>query len=736
MDQMVLLTQQWLNKTYGDKPGFGSVITDGNTGWDTINGLIRALQIELGITATANNFGAGTTRKFNQRYPHGVKQQSDSDKSQSNVYSIIQGALWCKGYSTGNDITQHFYSGTGNAIKELKNDMGIGGDSTVTIDIMKALLSMQQFVLLNRYGGIDVVRIIQQTINRTYKDYTGIIPCDGLYGREMNTALIQILQSLEGYSPDDATGNFGHGTRGNLKTISRQNASSYGKWVWLAKAVLNCIRYDCLQNENWDDDFAEQLTKFQKDYKLPVSGALDVNTWMSLLTSKGNPDRAAKACDCATVLNAQQAKDLKAAGYQIVGRYLTGYVGKSTSKALTLDEIKNIKNAGLSVFPIYQDGGYYPEYFANPNQGTVDAQVAISAAKRIGIPSGSTIYFAVDFDAYGYQLDSMILPYFKKISLLFNSCENIKKYQVGVYGPRLICSKVSKAGYAKYSFVADMSTGFSGNLGYAIPDNWAFDQFNEFSFQSRPTFALDKDAYSGRDKGIAKFDSVTKMTKGELEKENIKDKVNIARTQFVYDVVEPLHLLNQLTSFGLSYNKEIILSYTELPTISIQTSVEAVTELMTVPNNSYNVSIELNSDGSLSAACENKISKIAKDIRIMKGGDMIQKSIANIAASVKSGDIAFTGKVISPNQVELAIEVMSENLLPTLDDVDEHITVIVKYLITFRDFTIKVPEIPEDVVEIGVAVAGVVAICAFVPVLITGILGFLVTLGLVVAADA
>lgn len=232
MDQMVLLTQQWLNKTYGDKPGFGSVITDGNTGWDTINGLIRALQIELGITATANNFGAGTTRKFNQRYPHGVKQQDDSDESKSNVYSIIQGALWCKGYSTSNNITQHFYSGTGRAVKELKNDMGIGGDSTVTIDVMKALLSMQQFVLLNRYGGTDVVRIIQQTINRTYKNYTGIIPCDGLYGREMNTALIQILQSLEGYSPDDATGNFGHGTRRNLKTISRQKllpmVSGYG----------------------------------------------------------------------------------------------------------------------------------------------------------------------------------------------------------------------------------------------------------------------------------------------------------------------------------------------------------------------------------------------------------------------------------------------------------------------------------------------------------------------------
>lgn len=154
---------------------------------------------------------------------------------------------------------------------------------------------------------------------------------------------------------------------------------------------------------------------------------------------------------------------------------------------------------------------------------------------------------------------------------------------------------------------------------------------------------------------------------------------------------------------------------------------------MTVPNNSYNVSIELNSDGSLTTACENKISKIAKDIRLMKGGELIQNSIANIAASVKSGDIAFTEKVISPNQLELSIEVMSEDLLPTLDDVDEHVTVIVKYLITFRDFTIKVPEISEDVVVIGVAVVGVVAICAFAPELIPSILGWLAELGIVVA---
>lgn len=30
------------------------------------------------------------------------------------------------------------------------------------------------------------------------------------------------------------------------------------------------------------------------------------------------------------------------------------------------------------------------------------------------------------------------------------------------------------------SFVADMSTGYSGNMGYPMPANWAFDQILEF----------------------------------------------------------------------------------------------------------------------------------------------------------------------------------------------------------------------------------------------------------------
>ena len=52
-----------------------------------------------------------------------------------------------------------------------------------------------------------------------------------------------------------------------------------------------------------------------------------------------------------------------------------------------------------------------------------------------------------------------------------------------------------------------MSTGFSGNLGFPMPNNWAFDQFYEFDFsKSDEFFRLDKDAYSGLDPGVGSLD--------------------------------------------------------------------------------------------------------------------------------------------------------------------------------------------------------------------------------------
>lgn len=55
------------------------------------------------------------------------------------------------------------------------------------------------------------------------------------------------------------------------------------------------------------------------------------------------------------------------------------------------------------------------------------------------------------------------------------------------------------------SFVSDMSTGYSGNFGYPLSKNWAFDQFHEFQFATPEgpfdLVDLDKVAVSGRDIG-------------------------------------------------------------------------------------------------------------------------------------------------------------------------------------------------------------------------------------------
>lgn len=167
------------------------------------------------------------------------------------MYGIIQGALWCKGYEAEyGGITPQFTESVQNSIIALKADIGIEGDATVDLELMRVLLSMDQFKLLENYGAKEAIRQAQQRMNRIYSDWTGIIPTDGLYGRKMNQALIQVLQALEGYSPEEATGNFGSGTRSKLKEIGETNSDSYPEWVWLADVALFCNGADILPSES------------------------------------------------------------------------------------------------------------------------------------------------------------------------------------------------------------------------------------------------------------------------------------------------------------------------------------------------------------------------------------------------------------------------------------------------------------------------------------------------------
>ena len=67
-----------------------------------------------------------------------------------------------------------------------------------------------------------------------------------------------------------------------------------------------------------------------------------------------------------------------------MGRYLTGSVGAGASKRdkyLTAAEIKRITDAGLAIYPIYEDGGYEIEYFSRI-QGYRDGIKPVNQASK------------------------------------------------------------------------------------------------------------------------------------------------------------------------------------------------------------------------------------------------------------------------------------------------------------------------------------------------------------------
>ncbi|PWG59249.1 glycoside hydrolase domain-containing protein [Bifidobacterium catulorum] len=501
-DSMVLKTQKWLNRTYGGDSRYNRIAEDGVTGWGTINALTRAMQIELGLTSTADNFGPSSQAAYSKNPLKYV-----NDTAQSNKYAILQGALWCKGYNPGHygtddAIDDHFDTLVAAAVIKLKTDAGmIDPNSDVTTNFMRALLSMDQFRLLSQYGGDAAIRSFQQELNRNYESYTGIMPCDGVYTRSTNKACILALQALEGMPVSVANGVLGPSTRKYCPTIPYNGGQiNYGQRRYSSSEIsdfIRLLRFCLYVNGYGNGEFgggapSSDISKFQSYCALPATGIADLSTWLSLMVSYGDQSRTATACDTRFEITPDRIKVLKANGYGCVGRYLIG----GDFKEIRPGELGRLFEAGIRVFPIYQSVGNHAGYFT-ATQGASDAKSAIEAALKHGVPAGAIIYFAVDYDAMDADVTSNILPYFRSVH------NGLTDYRVGIYGPRNVCSRVSNAGYAVASFVSDMSSGFSGNMGYRLPSNWAFDQIANVTITDGATsLEIDKDVVSGMDIGI------------------------------------------------------------------------------------------------------------------------------------------------------------------------------------------------------------------------------------------
>ncbi|GIG40919.1 glycoside hydrolase domain-containing protein [Cellulomonas phragmiteti] len=487
-DHWVHRTQVWLNGTYGAVAGFVRVTEDGETGWRTIWALRRALQHELGLTALSDAFGPATTAAY-------VAQVGElGPTARGNLVRILQGGLWCSGYPGGYAADGVWDDTLTASVGRLATDMGLGLRSTVDVTMMKGVLSMDAYVLVPR--GRATVRAAQQALNRAYvgrRDYA-LVPCDGVYSRDVQRGLVLGIQYELGMADGVANGNVGPGTQSGLETsgtVRLGDVDRTRRFVQLFQSALVFNGHDVAVDGSFGGGTRDAVVAFQEFACLPVTGVGDYPTWASLLVSTGDPRRQGTAADTSVPLLGQRAATLRDLGYETVGRYLTG-----KDKHLRAGEIEAIHAAGLGLVPIYQEWNNAPEHFTRA-KGRAQGVAAVRRARQLGIVPGAVIYFPVDFDATDGDVAALVLPFFEGVRDGVGAARP-GEYRVGVYGPRHVCSRVTAAGLGELPFVAGLSRGWSGNLGYPLPQGWAYDQIQTRWTPGLDTFAYDNNIQSPR----------------------------------------------------------------------------------------------------------------------------------------------------------------------------------------------------------------------------------------------
>ncbi|GAA1569684.1 hypothetical protein GCM10009789_23930 [Kribbella sancticallisti] len=494
MDPQVLAAQHWLNQTYGGVNGWVPLEEDGQTGWPVMYGLRRGLQHELGISPVTSGFGPATTAAYKAQIG-----RIDGSTTKENLLRLLSAALWCKGYPGFYDGAAITFASLSTAVGWVRDDLGLGAASPyVDVKLMASLLTMDAYVRIG--SGTDQVREVQRWLNGTYLNRAdfAIVPCDGIYGRQVQTAMLFGLQYEIGMADGVANGNFGPGTRDGIRaqaTVSQGSVDGAKRFVRLYQAVLRFNRYDSPFTGTFDAATAEHTRNFQSFMELPVTGGGNYSTWCALLVSSGDTSIATKGFDTNMQLTPAEAAGAVSAGYTVVGRYTVG-----AGKFITAPELDGLKAAGLKLLPIHQRFNDKPEVMTRAN-GRTHGIEAIERCLTLGLPTDTLVFFSVDFDALGETIYGPVADYFKGVQEALETSLTAH-LKVGVYGTRNVCSIIiDEEELAEAAFVAGMSTGFSGNMGFPMPAQWHYNQIVEIQTQlpgSTRTIGIDKDVVSTR----------------------------------------------------------------------------------------------------------------------------------------------------------------------------------------------------------------------------------------------
>jgi LysM repeat protein len=160
--------------------------------------------------------------------------------------------------------------------------------------------------------------------------------------------------------------------------------------------------------------------------------------------------------DAAQRISSSVARCFKDQGKDFVIRY---YNVKNSNllptKRLIRSEAETLVKAGLLIGVVFQQQGKPASNF-DRDKGILHGKVAHDrAANEINQPGGSTIYFGVDFDATQSEVETVIKDYFKGVRQgLAEANGGAPKYEIGVYGSGLVCSKLLEAGLATFTWLS------------------------------------------------------------------------------------------------------------------------------------------------------------------------------------------------------------------------------------------------------------------------------------------
>lgn len=185
-----------------------------------------------------------------------------------------------------------------------------------------------------------------------------------------------------------------------------------------------------------------------------------------------------KGFDCATPVTAETAAAFAAEGYAFVCRYLV----QSGWKRLTAEEAANISAAGLNIVSVFETTA--DRALGGRDAGLADGRTAAQTAFSVGQSRGSTIYFAVDFEATASQMQTVI-------EYIRGASEATPDFTTGVYGSYSVVDAVHAAGacsrfwqtrawsYGKVTPVADIYQYDCGPAGLGLEANGIQVDLNE-----------------------------------------------------------------------------------------------------------------------------------------------------------------------------------------------------------------------------------------------------------------